>query len=286
LRDGNPQWAWSASIAAGATTFPEISRVDWTLPTGFLARGSLAGTDNTSGFAIDGTASGSGDVALQATLHFRDGSTLKASHVFRLTPPRRGALRIEQSDRYFGKLAGRDQWDWSVRIAGSLNDLGDISRVTWHLHPTFPNPNRIVTGSAADGFVFAARGWGTFPLRATVTFKDGSTRTLSHNLRFRSPVQTRLILQNSAIPYRVDAGGRTWYNWTAFLRGAEQELARIASVTYVLHPSFRPNRHAITTGKEFGFPFSATGWGTFELAAEVLFNDGSRRILKHNLVFQ
>jgi hypothetical protein len=35
-----------------------------------------------------------------------------------------------------------------------------------------------------DGFALSMNGWGTFRLRATVTFKDGTTLDLTHDLEF------------------------------------------------------------------------------------------------------
>ena len=79
--------------------------------------------------------------------------------------------------------------------------------------------------------------------------------------------------------------GNTWYSWTAFIDGPASDLSRVEKVVYYLHPSFRNNVHAVTSGAGYGFPFSATGWGTFVLRAKVHMNDGSVRDLSHRLDF-
>lgn len=57
-----------------------------------------------------------------------------------------------------------------LRIAlegDSDSDLDRVTRVVYHLHPTFRNPDRIVT-NRSTGFELTTAAWGTFSLTADV----------------------------------------------------------------------------------------------------------------------
>jgi len=103
-----------------------------------------------------------------------------------------------------------------------------------------------------------------------------------------------IAVDNVATP---DSGGN--YRWTVFLRSAnsqgDKDIAGIASVTYVLHPSFttpqveikRFERRGVngafwTDGRYFWsdprpFAYNASGWGGFYMKVRVRFN-GDKRI--------
>jgi hypothetical protein len=51
--------------------------------------------------------------------------------------------------------------------------LERVSKVVYHLHPTFPDPER-ETSDQASNFEMTTYGWGQFNLSADVHFKDGS----------------------------------------------------------------------------------------------------------------
>ena len=99
-----------------------------------------------------------------------------------------GTLFLGQSDRYVGRLGRRPHWEWSVFLEGDPNIRAQVAQVTYHLHPSFPDPDRVVFGTPDLRFAHIARGWGTFPVRATVWFKDGTSRRLETRLSFRSPI--------------------------------------------------------------------------------------------------
>lgn len=78
------------------------------------------------------------------------------------------------------------------------------------------------------------------------------------------------------------AGDERW-DWGAFLDdGGSGELAGVAYVEYVLHPTFRPSVVKVTDPKD-GFVFRTNGWGEFQLTAFVYGKDGSKRKLQHGL---
>jgi len=80
---------------------------------------------------------------------------------------------------------GRLRYEWTAYLEGPPERLREIQFVEYHLPPrTFAAPVRKVTHSPEDGFALTMNGWGTFRLRATVTFKDGTTLELTHDLEF------------------------------------------------------------------------------------------------------
>jgi transcription initiation factor IIF auxiliary subunit len=81
-------------------------------------------------------------------------------------------------------------------------------------------------------------------------------------------------------------GGKQW-EWTIFIKAAPSVLNRIKCVEYKLHPTFtNPVQQVCRRGTDSqAFPLTATGWGTFEVAIRVIFNDGGVRTLAHNLTF-
>ncbi len=92
------------------------------------------------------------------------------------------AIKIAQGSKY----RGEDYWDWWVWIDGSREELDQIDRVIYILHPTFPNPVR-ETSDRSTRFLMKTSGWGVFLLRATVKHKDGRETPLAHYLEFEYP---------------------------------------------------------------------------------------------------
>jgi transcription initiation factor IIF auxiliary subunit len=86
-------------------------------------------------------------------------------------------LKIAQDQHY----EGNDWWTWSVWIEGAPDALDRVEKVTWHLHPTFPQPVRTLT-NRAEKFLLKTAGWGTFMIRAEVTLKTGEVLKLRHEL--------------------------------------------------------------------------------------------------------
>jgi len=89
---------------------------------------------------------------------------------------------IRQSEKY----KGDDWWAWSVWLDGTEAELDGVARVEWRLHPTFPNPVRIVADRASK-FRLDTGGWGTFVVHAVVHRKAGSTERLRHSLELNYP---------------------------------------------------------------------------------------------------
>lgn len=91
-------------------------------------------------------------------------------------------LRIEQDAAY----KGQDRWEWSVWIEGPSEELARVESVTYHLHPTFPDPVRVVANRRSK-FRLSTAGWGMFTLRAEIVLKDGRVLKRSHDLVLEYP---------------------------------------------------------------------------------------------------
>lgn len=81
------------------------------------------------------------------------------------------------------KLDGTGRWDWTVYIDTDPYTLSTIRCVEYTLHPTFPNPVRREC-NPTTGFAHSTNGWGTFEIKVKIMFRDGSTKYLTHMLRF------------------------------------------------------------------------------------------------------
>lgn len=88
------------------------------------------------------------------------------------------SLRLKNDWKYIGD----DRWDWDVYLASDdPTELDNVEDVKYVLHPTFPNPIRVVT-NRQEGFRLKTNGWGTFSITAFVRFKDGDKIKLVHEL--------------------------------------------------------------------------------------------------------
>lgn len=83
---------------------------------------------------------------------------------------------------------------WSIRISvlgatdGQEYKASVFDRVTYKLHPTFQNPNRVLK---KPPFLIEEEGWGEFDLAIVLHFADkGGEVTLSHDLNFKQPEYT------------------------------------------------------------------------------------------------
>src|SRR5262249_12425443 len=79
-----------------------------------------------------------------------------------------------------------DKWRWTAFVSGPSDQIAKIACVEYILHPTFPNPVQKVcsTDDPQHPFALTATGWGTFNLRARIEFKDGTSKEITHYLRF------------------------------------------------------------------------------------------------------
>ncbi|CAN5823459.1 hypothetical protein BH20ACI4_BH20ACI4_03560 [soil metagenome] len=81
---------------------------------------------------------------------------------------------------------GDDWWEWSVRVDASEDELNKIKFVEYTLHPTFPNPVRIVKDRKTK-FRLESAGWGIFTIYAQAVLQDGKKVNLEHELELLYP---------------------------------------------------------------------------------------------------
>ncbi|MCP4137772.1 MAG: hypothetical protein GY754_42805 [bacterium] len=253
-----PSWFWKIYLTADKNVLRKIVRVQWRIPGGLRHTKKRTPPGRWNNYEVNGISSSRGVKKIKAVISFRGGKKITKSIALNFKPSSRGALRLVQASRYYGRIEGQPNWRWYLRIKGSLADMNDIKKVIYHLHPTFKNPNREVRSSPKNGFAFSARGWGTFAVKATVLFKDNTTRKLGIHLRFNDPVRDTLTLTNTAFP--LGKRGETfYYSWTAFINGPLRLIKKIKQVDYYLHPTFRPNRVRVSSGSRYGFPLARSG---------------------------
>ena len=283
--DGRPKWDLRIAITGTDAALRGVGHValHWRDQQGREAHRTI--TDASGAFGMTVTVAGQGEVTVRGNVVFRDGTTRAVSHTFRMQRSTYSSIGIEQDDSYVGRVNGTPTWEWTLRLTGNLVDLGDVQEVTYHLHPTFPNPNRRVTQGPANGFALTQRGWGTFQVRATVRFKNGSTKMLQHKLQWKSPAQDRMVLNNTS-RYAGFSNGQHWWYWSAYVQGPLDAMRAVQHVTYQLHPTFPSPVRMVTGGAEMGFPLETIGWGTFKIAAIVTFRNGKTLRLDRQLEFE
>ncbi|TMQ23817.1 MAG: hypothetical protein E6J90_09620 [Deltaproteobacteria bacterium] len=117
------------------------------------------------------------------------------------------ALKLAQSD----ENVRPDWWRWSVWLEGGGDELDRVSDVTYLLHPTFPEPVRVVS-DRSSAFRLDSAGWGEFMIRADVRMGDGTVRTIHHELELHvaeppGPASDvpQVFLSHSAIDGRLAA---------------------------------------------------------------------------------
>lgn len=77
-------------------------------------------------------------------------------------------------------------WDWTIYVKGPEDVLEKIQYVEYTLHPTFPNPVRIISerGLKPYAFPLSTSGWGTFTVKVKVYYRDGTYQQMAHSLVF------------------------------------------------------------------------------------------------------
>jgi transcription initiation factor IIF auxiliary subunit len=93
-------------------------------------------------------------------------------------------------------------------------------------------------------------------------------------------------LTNTSL-YQGKRGDTNWWKWEVHLESfVPKDLEKIKYVEYHLHPTFsNPIRRVYD--ETSGFKLKASGWGTFEILAKVVFKNEKQEplILKHWLKF-
>ena len=78
-------------------------------------------------------------------------------------------------------------------------------------------------------------------------------------------------------------GDQRW-RWSLWIEGLPEDLDRIRSVTYTLHPTF-PEPIRTVTDRASKFQLRCSGWGIFKIPVTVRLKDGETVELAHQLQF-
>ncbi|MBD3299222.1 MAG: hypothetical protein GF341_11240 [candidate division Zixibacteria bacterium] len=73
-----------------------------------------------------------------------------------------------------------------------------------------------------------------------------------------------------------------WYSWCIFVDETDDVLDQIERVEYELHPTF-PDPIQVRDDRETKFALFSSGWGEFETAIRVFFQDGTTLDTTHQL---
>lgn len=78
---------------------------------------------------------------------------------------------------------GEGWWDWSVWIDGPPEELDRVEKVVYRLHPTFPDPVKVVQ-DRSTAYRLDSSGWGEFTIQADIHYRDTrESRRLFHDLK-------------------------------------------------------------------------------------------------------
>jgi transcription initiation factor IIF auxiliary subunit len=85
--------------------------------------------------------------------------------------------------RKVGKRGENDWYEWRVFVEDGEDVLDKIDHVEYLLHPTFPNPRRLVYDRQSR-FALNGSGWGQFTIKIRVTYSNGEAESTSYFLDF------------------------------------------------------------------------------------------------------
>ena len=92
-------------------------------------------------------------------------------------------IRLNNYARKIEREDGRERFKWIVFVDEDEEVLDQIEYVEYLLHPTFPNPRRIVSNRESH-FALKSSGWGQFIIKAIVHLISGKVETTQHYLDF------------------------------------------------------------------------------------------------------
>jgi hypothetical protein len=91
--------------------------------------------------------------------------------------------RFVSYSRFIGTKKDHDTYAWCVYLDVDRDKLNDIQEVEYVLHPTFPNPVRVIR-SAKHCFALESEGWGGFLLHMRIILNNGDIVRDRYNLNF------------------------------------------------------------------------------------------------------
>lgn len=178
---GGGRWDWTIFIDADRDTLARIKCVEYVLHPTFPDPIRRVCNQPDTKFAH--SANGWGTFTVKVNVQYKDEhvETLEHRLVFEQQP---ATATLNVTAKNWSRQLEPGWWEWGIQIVGPPAELDRIRCVEYTLHPTFPNPVRMVC-TRSRGFELLARGWGTFTVKIKLMLKDGSLRELSHRLEFR-----------------------------------------------------------------------------------------------------
>jgi hypothetical protein len=88
-------------------------------------------------------------------------------------------------------------------------------------------------------------------------------------------IETTLRLENDSELKREG-----WWHWSVWLDGSDEDIDRVVSVVYRLHPTF-PHPVVRVTTPETRFRLQSAGWGEFLIAADAAMKPGTEPASVH-----
>jgi transcription initiation factor IIF auxiliary subunit len=99
-------------------------------------------------------------------------------------------LRTDGRIRYrVFREGGREHYNLRIYLEGSQDELWQITKVEYLLHPSFRKPLREST-DAASGFAIEIWTWGMFDIQVMLHLRDKTTQASHYYLRYSLPDDT------------------------------------------------------------------------------------------------
>lgn len=177
---GSGRWNWTIYIDTDAITMAQIKCVNYHLHPTFAKPDVQVCNSPDTGFGYSANGWGTFNVGVEVL--FKDGNVQKLQHALAFEAAKK-ARALDVRPENWSREIEPGWWEWGIYLAGSPAELGRIRCVEYTLHPSFPNPVRVVC-TPQKRFELVARGWGTFNIQIKVMLQDGTIRNFSHQLRF------------------------------------------------------------------------------------------------------
>lgn len=94
------------------------------------------------------------------------------------------SIKISNYSKVSSKKDNTTWYDWCVFVDEPLERLNQISKVKYILHPTFPNPERLISDKDSK-FALYSNGWGVFLIRIEIYLMNGEIIKTKHQLRLQ-----------------------------------------------------------------------------------------------------
>src|SRR5437899_8571127 len=85
------------------------------------------------------------------------------------------SIRFRNYSMFTEKKYDRNWYEWCVFVDSDREVVDRINAVEYKLHPTFPDPVRLIT-QKENRFALFSSGWGGFLIKTRVIFEDGAKR--------------------------------------------------------------------------------------------------------------